>query len=260
MGGTAPLVLAGFIYWLMPESPRLLARRDPQHAGIRAALQKLGVSSQPSGASFMLDEAVAPSRLPAVDLFRGGRAPLTLTLWLASALSLSGIMLTGLLPTFYHQMAGVPLADFAKVLSLSLVGSLTAAVSAGFIVGRLGPHQTLLLFAATSAACFTSVAFLPFGSVAFAALLFVAGFAQNGAQQSLNILSPTLYPSHMRATAVGWKAGIGKLASSGAPLAGAMLLTHATDVRMGVFFTAAPLFLLALCAPLLGRNVRAVSR
>ena len=252
IGGCAALLLWPVILSVVPESPRYLARRNPLDPKISRALKRLGIDGM--GTSFSTEAASRDA--PVIGLFRDGRAPMTLTLWLLSSFSLIAGTLFGLLGTFYHEFAGVPLASFAGFLTLMLAGSAFAVVLVGAVMDKIGTYRTLFALAAAGALSVVSLTALKIGTVPFSFAIFCSGFCFAGAQQALNIVVPLLYPATMRATAIGWKAGLSRLASAAAPLLGGAVLASHAGLGVALLITATPLVILALGTPLLAIAAR----
>lgn len=256
IGGLAPLAAAPLVYAFVPESPRFLSRSEKTRLRIPAALRSLGIVL-PAGAHTIVASPTPPARrIPVVDLFADRRGLLTAMLWLGAMCSLSVVTIMGLLPTFYHDLRGVPLAAFARVLSLAQIGSLVAATTAGVIMDRLGANRSLFLFACGGAAGFAGLIFVPFGGPLFAITLLAASYGLNCAQMNLNIATPTVYPPQIRAAGVGWKGGMSRVASTVAPLAAAWLLRSRLPLEVVLLIMVGLLAILALLTPLLALGVR----
>jgi MFS transporter, AAHS family, 4-hydroxybenzoate transporter len=252
IGGAAPLLLLPFILWLMPESPRYLARQNDKGKRIKRALHSIGVHVSPGDASFVTEMPIKGRSFPIVELFQHGRAWLTAMLWTVSLFAVSAYTLAQLNATFFHDFAAIPLARFAGVLALTHIGSITSMFTTGPIMDRVGPYRVVVVNAVLAGLAFWALAFIGFGTVPFMLIVFVGGFCGAGAQQGLNILSPILYPPPMRSSAVGAKGGVGKLAGAAAPLLAGVILARHAGLPIAMFSCAAAYFLVAALTPLLG--------
>lgn len=258
IGGIAPLLLLPFVVFLMPESPRFLARRKGGGERIARSLRLIGVRVPRAAASYFTKAPSSPS-VPIVELFQGGRGLLTVALWTVCLFGVAAYTLNGLVSTFFHDFAGVPLAKFAAMQSLSLTGAILAMFATGPIMDRLGPYRAIVANAVLGGIAWSALAFVDFGTTPFKVLVFLGGFCGGGAQQGLNVLSPLLYPPSMRSSAVGAKGGFAKLAGAAAPLlAGVILATHA-GLPLAMFACASALFLVAALTPLLGLAAKRAS-
>lgn len=256
IGGAAPLLLIPFIMGLIPESPRYLARRNPNDVRIVSALGRLGIRFTTPVASFTTTMPKKGRRIPVVELFQDGRAWMTTMLWIPCLLSLSASTLVGLAATFFHDFAGVPLKSFAAALSLLLAGASTAMFATGALMDRVGQYRVIIASALAGGLGLCALAFVPFGTLSFQSLIFFVGFFMAATQQGLNIVAPTLYLASMRSSAVGTKVAISRLASSVAPLAGGVLLARHAGLPVAMFVTAVPLFLVCLFTPWLAASAK----
>lgn len=246
-----PLLLLPIAAMIFPESPRFLASRNSKDVRIRKILQRVGIDS-PLSASYVVSlPEITHKRFPILALFRGKFSFVTPALWTMAALTLISVTLFGMIPTFFHELASVPLSHATAVLSLGLTGSLLAGIGVGFAMDRLGEYRILAMSAVCGCASLLALTILPFGSKAFLLAIFLAGFFVNAAQQAVNILTPCLYPSQIRGAAVGWKGGFGRLASSLAPLTAAVILTNHLSVGTALVVPAALLAVSALTTPVL---------
>lgn len=253
IGGVFPMLLTLVAALWVPESPRYLARTKPRDARIGSALRLIGVRV-PSGAQFTVAAKDAGGRsVPIAELFRNRRAFLTLALWVASIFSLTSVTLFQLMPSFFNELGSVPLARIATYMSFAGVGSVVGMFSAGWTMDKVGRYRALALYSLAAAMSGFALLLTPFGTTPFLVLIVWAGFSFGAAQQALNILTPTLYPSRMRAAAVGWKAGISRLASVAAPLLAGVILSSKAGLAVALIATASPMVGVAVFTPLLSR-------
>lgn len=199
--GIIPVVMAGLIGWLLPESAVWQTRKN---AG--TALQ----SPEPSAAR---PSAARPN---AARLFDAKNRPNLL----AGAL-IFGSVLIGLwgifswIPTWVQSLLPAGQSGQAErgvTMLLLGGGGIIGSILSGFLVSRLGPRQTLLI---TFAGCIagsgllflTNQTFSPvvYGELALLSLFF--GISQG----SLSSYVPDLFPAEIRATASGFCFNIGRL-------------------------------------------------
>ena len=259
IGGVTPLLLMLFVASLLPESPRYLARRNPNDVRIRPALRRLGIRLFTPVLSFVTAIPERQHQVPVAELFMDGRARLTILLWIPSLLSLSASTLIGLAATFFHEFASVPLASFAAALSLLIVGGIIAMFITGAVMDRVGEYRVIVMSALAGGLVVCTLAFVPFGTSLFRALVFFCGFFMAATQQGLNIVAPTLYPASVRSSAVGAKVAVSRLASAAAPLLGGVVLARHSGLSAAMLVTAAPLFLICLFTPWLAASAKRLS-
>ncbi|MEP7246058.1 MAG: MFS transporter [Gammaproteobacteria bacterium] len=246
-GGVVLLITTVLLYLRLPESCRYWLVRDPSDVRIGQTLAWVDPTFRaPPGSLFVTDE-VAGRGLPLVQLFRDGRASLTLLLWVASGAALSvTTTLTAWLPSLLHTVGTLDPGVASRVSSVSAIGATIAPLMVTFFMRHTSQARALsMMFIAGAFAMmlFASVARVP--GTAWV-LSFCFGLLVIGGQAGLNSLIGSSYPTSMRATGIGWAGGIGRLAATVGPgTVAAMLSKHwnATAIYASI---ASPLFLAAL--------------
>ncbi len=194
IGGAAPLLLAPAIGWILPET------RPPQAKG-----------------------AARGARAIAAALFGEGRAPATLSLWAAYALTL---LILHLMLNWLPMLAAAkglakidaPLASVAFNLS-SLVG----APLLGLTVDRAGVRWPMTAGYVGLVVVMMALAKAA-GAEPILLLSGMAGFLVIGAQFCLYGLAPSYYPPAVRGTGAGAAVAVGRLGSIAGPLVAGYLL------------------------------------
>ncbi len=223
VGGTVPLLLAFAMLAALPESLqflvlkgrearalRWLARFDPSlpiHAGTR-----LVVREKDNGGA------------PVAELFRAGRAPVTLILWAISFMNLIDLyFLSNWLPTVMRD-AGYTAATAVIVGTVLQTGGVVGTLLLGWFIERFGFVRVLFV-------CFVGAALTVgmIGTVAHALpwlliVVFAGGFCVVGGQPAVNALAGHYYPTTLRSTGIGWSLGIGRIGSVIGPLVGGQLI------------------------------------
>jgi AAHS family 4-hydroxybenzoate transporter-like MFS transporter len=226
VGGVLPLLLLPIL---------LFALAEPPSAGRRAAIKG--------------------SPLP--ELFRHGRAGMTILLWIAFFMNLLVMyFLVNWLPSL---LRGAGLSLTIAILSSTLLnlGGVVGALVLGRFLDRYNPYRILGSVYASAA---LSIIFLAAAGANAAFLLTaaaLAGVGIVGSQIGLNAICAQLYPAQIRATGIGWALGIGRVGSILGPLLGGALLSWGFEVHMILLTAALPAALAALavfglerqCAP-----------
>ncbi len=259
VGALAPLLMIVPILLLVPESPLHLARTRAPSTDILGALRKLSILLSPD-TRFGEPARRLGTGISIIEIFGGHRAAFTLVLWFTCICGLVSVTLLGLGATFFHEFEGISVASYAAYASVAGVTSIVAGLSTGFMMDRFGRYRVIALYALLAALSLVGLAVFPFGSAGFVAAIVIAGFFSWGTYQSLNILTPIVYPAALRSAAVGWKGGISRFGSSAAPLIGAALLGHQMGLKVAMCTAAAPMVLVVLLAPVLAvleRRMRA---
>ncbi|TFV93877.1 MFS transporter [Oxalobacteraceae bacterium OM1] len=224
VGGLVPAALGlAMLLWL-PESIQFLVVRQRPLAQVARWLRKIepGVALA-SDTRIVVTEHQAAG-MPVAELFREGRAGVTLLLWLISFMNLINLyFLSNWLPTLIKD-AGYSTGTAVLAATMLQVGGIAGTLLLGNLINRFGFTKVL-------GACFVlasaSVALI--GSVASALPLLiltviVAGFCIVGGQPALNALAGTYYPTSLRSTGIGWSLGIGRIGSVIGPVIGGQLI------------------------------------
>jgi AAHS family 4-hydroxybenzoate transporter-like MFS transporter len=224
-GGVVLLLFVPFLYFYFPASCRFLLVKNPSDPRIGYLLQRVDPKFTAAPGTTFTTTEVTPRGIPVVDLFRDGRAPMTLLLWLAMGAALCAMTtLTAWMPSMLHVLGGLDTTTATRMSAVSAFGAICGPLLLTILMKRLGmPFAlTLTLFLAWIAMTLLAmVGGLPW-------LGWVLGLAFGllviGAQAGLNGLVASSYPTSIRSTGIGWAGGIGRITSIFGPgLAGAML-------------------------------------
>lgn len=240
VGGVLPILLLPVLYFMLPESVRFLVAKGAPESKIAPIVKK--IDAQASVADFiegLKHEASSASKgFSIFQLFREGRTPVTLLLWVAFFMNLLVMyFLVNWLPTLLKS-AGLPLSMAILSTATLNLGGVVGAVVLGRMIDKLSPYLVLGTAYAASAAF---IALLAFGGTNLTVLLVgaaLSGFGVVGAQIGCNALTAAVYPTNIRATGVGWALGVGRIGAIVGPLVGGLLL--------GAGWTAQNLILLAV--------------
>lgn len=250
VGALAPLLMILPVLLLVPESPLHLARAAAPSADILGALRKLGIGLPPDS-QFREPARRLRGRISIIEIFGGHRAAFTLVLWFTCVCGQVTVNLFGLGAAFFHEFAGVSVARYAAYASIAGVAAIAAGLSTGFTMDRFGRYRVIAVYALLDTLSLLGLAFAPFASAGFVAAIVGAGFFSVGTYQSLNILTPIVYPAALRSAAVGWKGSVSRLGSSAAPLIGAALMAHQMGLKAAMGAAATPILLVVLLTPVL---------
>ena len=180
-------------------------------------------------------------------LFAEGRAALTTLLWLACFLNLGHIaLIAAWLPTFFQQLGGIPIQQFAVVSMLSVIGGSIGTVAVGWLQDRLGPVLVTAAMHLGNGLGLLALGWVAFGTPAFSMLFITWSFFQSGSVAGLNLLLVRSYPVEMRATGAGWASGMGRFGGMLAPVAGALILTAGLNLAGALAWAAVPMIAIAL--------------
>jgi AAHS family 4-hydroxybenzoate transporter-like MFS transporter len=227
IGGIAPVVIALFALFWMPESIKYMTLHEGHRANLVKLIRRLSPGYVvPEGARFVVeDEKQFPSSHPKY-LFRDGLAAITPLLWLLFALNLMGyFFLLSWTPTLLTA-AKLPPATAALSIALLQIGGTVGSL---VLIRWLDRYQ----FAAISVLFVIAVPVVgALGYIGVAstktvllAACFVAGFCVLGIQSGINVAGALVYPTSLRANGSGWELGVGRVGSIIGPLLGALFVS-----------------------------------
>ncbi len=244
IGGIIPLLLCGFLIFMLPESIRFLALAQKHPSKLASIVARLRPDLNfARGTVFFLREE-NHGGLPVTHLFTDGRALMTLLLWIAFVTSFLGHhFITGWLPTMLER-SGLSLANAVQAGALFQVGGAVGSLVVGWLLDKRGPIVAAMAFA-------LAVPFVILIGTAgmsvymMLSVVSIAGIFVLGGQVGLNALSGTLYPTYVRSTGAGWAFGVGRFGSVLGPVVGGLLL--ALKLPTSTIFLCASVLLLC-CA------------
>jgi putative MFS transporter len=228
--GVIPAFILFFVRRYMPESVRYLISRGKLQEASRtvAEIEKAaGVAAvsdaRPAGHIPPPEVAVSPG-ITVLQLLTPERRRSTILSWIVSFCffwSSNGILF--MLPTILTQR-GVPLS---QALTFQLVQGLCGFfgyTACGFLIDRFGRRPVLFLY------FFIGAGFHLWFAEASGVWSYVAiglvGVVNPGVYGSTGVYVGELFPTHLRATAVGWFFGIGRIGSFLAPAIVGLLLAY----------------------------------
>ena len=240
-GGVAPLAIAAAMYFWLPESLQFMVVRGRRQDEVRRWVERIDPGATGEDVTYVVAEQ-GKGGVPAIHLFREGRTPVTLLLWVVNFMntliiySLSNWVPTVVRGAGYTNSQGVLVGTILQV-----GGTLGTLVFAG-LIPRLGFVPVLATSFAFASLVIAAVGFsLPvLGLLAFT--VFLAGWCSIGAQPGLNALSATFYPTYLRSTGIGWALGFARFGGVVGPLVGGALMARR--------WSADQLFLAAALPPL----------
>lgn len=228
VGGVLPLLLLPVLWFALPESVRFLVAKGAPETKIAPIVAKIDADASVSEfiAGLKHEQSTAAKGFSVFQLFREGRTPTTLLLWVAFFMNLLVMyFLVNWLPTLLKG-AGLPLSLAILSTATLNLGGVVGAIALGRMIDRISPYIVLGTAYAASAAF---IALLAFGGTNLTVLLAgaaLSGFGVVGAQIGCNALTASVYPTAIRATGVGWALGVGRIGAIVGPLVGGMLLAR----------------------------------
>ncbi len=219
LGGIIPIVAAIALRFLMPESPRFLARHSSRWKELVALLRRLG---------HQLDEDVAfedkaeqsTAKVSIASLFGPEFRRDTIALWAAFFCCLLSVYLGFSWLTTLLTGAGFATSVASTGITVFNLGGVFGAVIGGIAIGRYGSRISMLVMSAAAivgAALLSLMDITPSNLWPLLVLLTITGASINGVQTTMYALAAHVYPSIVRASGVGSAVAFGR---SGAILVG----------------------------------------
>jgi AAHS family 4-hydroxybenzoate transporter-like MFS transporter len=242
VGGLVPLAIACSLVRVLPESLQFLAASGASRERIEYAVARM-FPKAPIGARAVEVAPVSVAGVSVADLFREGRAGLSLLLWVASFANLLNLFfLSNWLPLLATRM-GYGESGSALVGTTLQFGGILGALALGPLVDRRGFYRVLapaFIVGAVMIAIIGRPNLPP--AILFAAVLF-AGACVVGGQPGINALAAFIYPTRLRATGVGCCLAVGRAGSITGPVLAAYLIAHNFGNASLFLFAAAPAIL-----------------
>lgn len=220
VGGIAGLVLAPFLWFKLPETlPAAGTARTQEQTGFR-------------------DLARKPYPLVAVAI---------------AAASFMGLLLVYGLNTWLPQLmasAGYPVSAGLSLLLVLNLGAVAGLIIAGILADKHGTKPIVLLWFGLSAACLALLSIKVDNAFLLNALVFVTGVFVFSAQVLVYAWVSQLFPAQLRATALGFAAGVGRVGAIAGPAVTGGLVAAGIAYPWGfyAFAAAGALAVLALVA------------
>lgn len=175
--------------------------------------------------------------------------------------SFFGLLLVYGLNTWLPQImksAGYPLSSSLLFLVVMNVGAAVGSILVAPIGDRFG-MKPVTIFAFLAAAVSIFLLSTPSAAPVMYALVAVAGFGTIGTQILVNAYVAMHFPPEVRATALGWTLGIGRLGAIVGPTFGGVLLASGLGTEWNFYAFAIPAAIGALIVVALPGRARSVS-
>jgi AAHS family 4-hydroxybenzoate transporter-like MFS transporter len=256
LAGVLPL-LALPLLLAVPESLAFRVARDPHDPRVGRLIRRMDAAVLLTGSErFHLGgkeaDQDAPRAGPSAILSRRYRLQ-SLVLWAACFLSLGNIaLLSNWLPTYFQELGGVPIQQFAKFLMVGFIGGAIGTLTMGWFMARVNSYWLICGFYVLYAVGVAALGWLPFGTGVFVGALLAWNFAQVGGQTGLNTLATLGYPPERRSSGMGWASGIGRIGGIVFAFAGGKALGAGLPLQTMLLLVALPCLLVTLLIAVLG--------
>ena len=231
VGGALPLVLAAFLFKVLPESPRYLASLQARWGELRALLSKLGHHVD-ADAAFVDSHEKATRKASVAELFVPEFRADTIALLACFLFCFFGAYMgTNWVPSMLDR-AKFDVGTASYGLLAWNLGVLVFALIAAFIIPRIGSRITMLVLAAGSVAGCVTLAMMnitPSQVIPVFVMLGVTGGLVNATQTTMYALAANVYPTSIRGTGVGTTVAFGRIGGVLSPIIGAPVLDRGTQ-------------------------------
>jgi len=255
--GVMPVVAGVALRWLLPESPRFLARHPHRRQELVASLARMGHRVAPEAAFEDRGDGTA-RRASIAALFRQEFRLDTVALWAAFFSCLLAVYLCfSWIPSMLTG-AGLSSSVASSGITVFNLGGVMGALAGGLCIGRWGSRRAMLLMggvAVVSAIVMAGMTLSSEAVVPLIVMLTITGAAINGVQTTMWALAAHIYPAVIRATGVGSAASFGR---TGAVLSG-YVGVFALEYRGAVSFFGVIAAAMAVCCLALAALRRHVS-
>jgi len=230
LGGVLPLLLLPLLAWLMPESVQFMASKAKHVERLRKVVERITRTSW-SGITISGDHDHDQARSPVKYLFIEGRLIRTLLLWLSFFCSLFVFyLLSSWLPTLLKD-SGYDIAHASRIGAMVPLGGTAGALLMAMLMDRTGPYPVLAVAYSVTAVVVAITGYMVGDAYQLAAIVFVIGFGIAGAQNGLNLVAATLYPTTARVTGVSWAMAVGRSGSIVGSMMGAWVIATAGNAQ-----------------------------
>lgn len=254
LGGAAPLAIALFLYLMLPESPRYLARRMERFAELAKLLRSFG-HDVPQRARFV-DLTEVSDRPGLSAIFSPYYLHDTLILWGAFFFNLFAVYsVFNWAPALMTSM-GLDLANASRTVAAYNFGAVIGAVACAWLIGLFGSRISMVVMTLLAAACALVLSLVSGGHPAVQTLtiwMALHGLFTNGAQTTLYSLSAHIYKADVRTTGSGAALAMGRAGAVLGSYSGAALI----DAGGSRYFGALAIALVgtAICLALIRRHI-----
>lgn len=244
LGGLLPVAFSVLLWFVIPESPRYLARHTHRWDELRRLLQRMSRAVPVNTRFSDAREQAVQTRAGFGALFTDGQARDTMALWIAFFMNLLAVYSAfSWLPT---MLAGEGLSPSVAGSGLTAynIGGVLGALLCALIIGRFGSRVPMLLCCLAAAATALLLRSL---DVASQTTLLVVGIGLHGlfvnaVQCTMYALCAYIYPTQVRATGTAAALAFGRLGAILSAFAGAMVITRGGASGYLAMLAAAMLF------------------
>lgn len=229
--GAAPLLLVPVVWFALPDSPRWL-NRVRGFAAAEEAIARLGgpkPDAHAGGASFAPTEA----RVPVAALFAPALrrvSIVTFALWFFGSLVNYG--LATWTPSIFVSEFGIPIGDALRYGAIGSIPIFLTPILLGATIDRFGRRPFAIGGAVLATVCLAALTLMPWDMTMLIVVLTIAGGFGTGVYAIiLWPYSAEVFPTPVRALALGISSSLARAASSLTPLVVGGIIAGTGSVR-----------------------------
>lgn len=229
LGGALPLIAALVLPFVLPESPRFLARFPARRGELIATLRRMGCAVG-DDATFANPADAAVKRASVAELFAQERRGDTVALWLAFFSCLLAVYLGfSWIPSLLSS-AGFSSSVASTGIAAFNLGGVCGALVGGLCITRWGSRVSMLTLAGLAVLSAAAMAAMPLvvsaAVLPIIAMLAITGGLINGVQTTMYALAVHVYPGPIRATGTGSAVSFGRIGAVVSGYVGAWALDY----------------------------------
>jgi MFS transporter, AAHS family, 4-hydroxybenzoate transporter len=257
LGGVVPIVAAVALRWVLPESPRYLARRSERWGELVTVMRRMG-HPVAADSRFVDSGDRSVGRASIASLFAPEFRKDTIALWGAFFSCLLGVYLGFSWLTALLTGAGFDAGTANTGITAFNLGGVVGAVLGGLAIARFGSRAAMLTMTGVAVAAAVGLSLMTIspavGVIPIVAMLTLTGSMINGVQTTMYALAAHVYPSAVRATGVGTAVAFGRTGAVATGYVGSWAIGYGgTEAFFGAIALAMVSTFVALAA--VGRHV-----
>ena len=219
-GGAVPLLIACAMFFWLPESLQFMVLRGRNRETVYKWLKRIDPTVSPDRTTDYVVQEDKQGGSPVMYLFREGRTPVTILLWIVNFMNLLNLYsLASWLPTVV-QDAGRSTSTAVLVGTILQVGGTVGAFGLAWLIARRGFIPVLTTSFVVACVSIATIGQPGLSLTLLFVVVFVAGWCVVGGQPGINAFAATYYPTYLRSTGVGWGLGIGRIGAIVGPILG----------------------------------------
>ncbi|MEJ2129600.1 MAG: MFS transporter [Woeseiaceae bacterium] len=241
VGAIAPLVLFAIFSWILPESPKYMAKRPHLHKRLARSLNQLLRENRFDGSeAFFVTEAGRQSSNWLATIFNADFRVRTVFIWIAFTVnSFVLYVFTSQIPLLFTT-ADLSADVGSKGLQYFSSGAILGSVGGAYLISRFGSRHTGSALATLGCVASALIAVVFASDSVSLPLLFVlclaGGASVNGMQAFMYAVSAHSYPTEVRGSAVGAAQTVSRIGAVVSPMVAAYYFSMDPMPPVAAFF------------------------